>query len=152
MEFIIPLCSWNFQNVKLRQHGVDILQFASCSNFTWNQIFLNSNDRKISILAFLEVLNSNFGITEPFLKSEIYQNSKLRVSEIVKIAIFVIQILPKLISHKIEWQIDSCIVDLNFTFWKFLEHSGAGCSIWNFIITYLLLLSNDTDAIILFLV
>ena len=40
-------------------------------------------------------------------------------------AIFDIQILPKFISHKIEWQISSCILDLNFTFWKFLEHSAV---------------------------
>jgi len=60
------------------------------------------NGEKISFLALLEVLNFNFDIFEPFLKSKIYQNSKLKVSEIVKMAIFQIQILPKLISHKIE--------------------------------------------------
>ena len=38
-------------------------------------------------------------------------------------AFFEIQTLPKLISRKIEWQINSCIVDLNFTFRKFLEQS-----------------------------
>ena len=65
---------------------------------------------KISFLTLLEVLNFDFIKFEPFLKSEIYQNSKFRVSEIVKMAIFEIQILPKLISPKIEWQIDSCIV------------------------------------------
>ena len=32
--------------------------------------------------------------------------------------------MPKLISSNIEWQINACIVDLNFTFWKFLEHSA----------------------------
>ena len=53
---------------------------------------------------------------KPFLKSKIYQNSKLRVSENIKIAIFEIQILPKLFSRKIEWQINSCIGNLNFTF------------------------------------
>ena len=30
----------------------------------------------------------------------------------------------KLISRKIGWQINYCVVDLNFTFWKFLEHSA----------------------------
>ena len=79
--------------------------------------------QKMSFLAFLEVLNFNFRQFEPFLKSKIYQNSKWRVSEVVKMAIFEIQILPKLISHKIEWQKDSCIVDLNYTFLEFLEHS-----------------------------
>ena len=39
-------------------------------------------------------------------------------------AIFKTQIVPKLISRKIEWQITSCIMHLNFTFWKFLEQSA----------------------------
>ena len=79
----------------------------------------------MSFLTLLEALNFNFSNFEPFPKSQICQNSKLRVSEIVKKAIFEIQILPKLFSLKIEWQINSCIVDLNFTFWKFLEHSAV---------------------------
>ena len=41
-------------------------------------------------------------------------------------AIFDIQILPKLVLRKIEWEIKSCFVDLNFIFWKFLEHSVRG--------------------------
>ena len=40
-------------------------------------------------------------------------------------AILEIQNLPKLISRKIEWQIITWIMDLNFTFWKFLEHSAT---------------------------
>ena len=67
----------------------------------------------MSYLALLQLLNFNF---QPFLNSQIYQNSKLRVSEIVKMAILEIQNLPKLISRKIEWQINPCIMDLNFTF------------------------------------
>ena len=63
----------------------------------------------MSFLALLEVLNFDFSESEPFLKFQINQNSKLRVSEIVKMAIFDHQILPKLISAKIEWQINSCI-------------------------------------------
>ena len=39
-------------------------------------------------------------------------------------AIFEIQTLPKLIPHKIEWQTTSCIMDLDFTFWNYLEHSA----------------------------
>ena len=95
------------------------LLFYCHSDFMWNQILVNSDGQKLSFLAILEVLNFDF---EPFLNSQIYQNSKLRVSEIVKM--LEIQILPKLISYKINWQINSCIVDLNFTFWKFLEHSA----------------------------
>ena len=56
--------------------------------------------KKVSFLALSEVLNFNFSKFEPFLKSQIYQTSKLRVrvSEIVKMAIFDNQILPKLFS------------------------------------------------------
>ena len=79
---------------------------------------------KMSFLALLEVLNFNFSKFEPFLKYQIYQNSNLTVSGMVKMAIFEIQILPKLLPSKIEFQINSCIVDLNFTFCKFLEHSA----------------------------
>ena len=61
---------------------------------------------KMTFLALLEVLNFNFSKFEPFLKSEIYQ-----VSEIVKNGNFCDSN-----SAKIEWQIDSCIADLNFTF------------------------------------
>ena len=39
-------------------------------------------------MALLEALNFNFSKFEPFLKSQIYQKLKLRVSEIVKMAIF----------------------------------------------------------------
>ena len=45
------------------------------------------------------------------------------MSKIAKKAIFEIQILPKLISRKIGWQLDFHTVTLNFTFFKFLEHS-----------------------------
>ena len=70
----------------------------------------------MSFLVLLEIPNLNFSKFEPLLKSEIYKNSKLRVSEIVKMSTFDIKNLPKLIIHKIEWQIDSCIVDIDFTF------------------------------------
>ena len=66
----------------------------------------------MSFLALLEPLNFDFRKFEPFFKSQIYQISNLRASEIVKMAIFESQILPKLISRKIEWQTNSCIVDL----------------------------------------
>ena len=78
--------------------------------------FGGCKESKMSFLALLEVLNFDFSESEPFLKFQINQNSKLRESEIVKMAIFDHQILPKLISAKIEWQINSCIEDLNFTF------------------------------------
>ena len=61
----------------------------------------------MSFLAILEVLNFEFDKFGLFFKSQIYQNSNLRVSEIVKMVIFEIQIFPKSILHKIDWQIDS---------------------------------------------
>ena len=94
-------------------------------DFTWNKILMNSIGKKMSFLAILMVLNSNFSHFsnfEPLLRSQIYQNLKLRVSEIAKLAIFEFQILTKLFWRKIEWQIDSWNVDSNFTFWEFLEH------------------------------
>ena len=88
----------------------------------------------MSFLAIFEGQKFDFSNFEPFLTAQIYKNSKLRVSEmvkwqfyhlrdyeIVKMKIFSIQIFPKLISCKIERQINSCILDLDFTF---LEHSA----------------------------
>ena len=71
---------------------------------------------KMAFLAILEALTFNFGQFEQFFKSQIYQISKFRSSIIVKKAIFEIQHLAKLISCKIQWQINSWIVGLNFTF------------------------------------
>ena len=50
----------------------------------------------MSFLALLKVLNFNFSKFEPFLKSQIYQNSNLSVYKIDKMAIFETQILPKI--------------------------------------------------------
>ena len=71
-------------------------------NFPTTQVL---REIKFWFFALLEVLNCNFSKFEPFLKYQIYQNSKLRISENVKWAIFDVQIWPKWISHKIEWQI-----------------------------------------------
>ena len=67
---------------------------------------------KMSFLVILKVLNFDFGQFEQFFKSQIGQNSKFRVSKITKMAIFEIQILPKLISRKIEWQMNFWIYNL----------------------------------------
>ena len=69
---------------------------ASCGNLTILlplRFYVKSNfgefkRQKMSFLALLEILNFNFSHFQPFLQSPIYQNSKLRVSEIVKMAIF----------------------------------------------------------------
>ena len=87
----------------------------------------------MSFLALLEILNFSFSKFEPFPKSFIYQNSNFRVSKVVKKAIFEIQILQKLISHKIGigWHamaikfLNFHTVGLTFTFFKFLEHSAV---------------------------
>ena len=73
----LALCSRNFKNLKLRQHSMKILQFAYQSDFTWNQILVNLNGQKMPFLALLGVLNFNVSKFEPFLKSQIYPNSKL---------------------------------------------------------------------------
>ena len=74
-------------------------------------------------LTLSEVLNLDFSKFEAFFKYQIYQNSKLKVPKTVKVAIFEIQILPKLISLRIDKQINSCLVETNFTFSKCLKHS-----------------------------
>ena len=56
----IPLCFRNFQNVKLRQHGLGILQFACHTDFTWNQILVDSISPKMSFLAISEILKFGF--------------------------------------------------------------------------------------------
>ena len=56
----MSLCSRNFQNVKLRLDLVEIWSFYRISDFTWNQLLVNSNGPKMLILAILEVLNFDF--------------------------------------------------------------------------------------------
>ena len=115
---------------------MEILRFACHTYFTSNHILVNTNGPKMTFWHFLrfwiliQVILSNF--QDPILL-------KLKVESLrnCKMAIFDIQILPKLISHKIEWQINCCIVDINFTFCKFLEHSGIGT-------TYLRLLKRKS--------
>ena len=102
--------------------------FYCYSSFTWNQIFRNWNSQKMSFSTILKFWIWIFIKFEQFFMSQIYQNSIFSVSKIVKKTIFEIQILPKLISRKIRWQLDSwtsTLWGLNFTFSKFLEHSAA---------------------------
>ena len=86
--------------------------------------FWNSCSQKCQFWHFLRFWICDFSTFELFLKSQIYQNSKLSVSEIVEMAIFEIKMLLNFISHKIECQSNFWNLDLNFTFWKFLEHSA----------------------------
>ena len=46
------LCSRDFQNVKLRLDFVEIWSFYCHSDFTWNQILVNSNSPKMSFWQF----------------------------------------------------------------------------------------------------
>ena len=71
-----PLCSRNFQNVKLRFDFVEIWSFYRHSDFTWNQIFANSDGQKMSFWQFYRFWNLIFSKFEPFFKFQIYQNSK----------------------------------------------------------------------------
>ena len=52
----------NVQNVKLRLDFIEIWSYYRLrhSDFTWNQILVNSNGPKMSFLAILEVLNCGF--------------------------------------------------------------------------------------------
>ena len=54
------LCSRNFQNVKLRLDFVAIWLFYHHSEFTGNQILVNSNGPKMLFLVILEGLNFDF--------------------------------------------------------------------------------------------
>ena len=84
--------------------------------------------KKCHFLALLEVLNFNFCKFEPFLKSQIHQNSKLGVSKMAKNDILGPFEFAKIWFHvKSEWQQNyqaSTKSSLNFTFWRFLEQSA----------------------------
>ena len=62
--FSASLCSRNFQNVKLRLDFVEIWSFNRHSDFTSNQILVNSNGPNMSFLVLLEFLNFDFSIFE----------------------------------------------------------------------------------------
>ena len=73
---------------------------AWCGNFTIClplRFYMKSNfgefkQSKMSFLALLEALNFNFSKFEPFLKSQIYQNSNLTDSEMVKMAFLIFKL------------------------------------------------------------
>ena len=77
-------------------------------------------------LAILKVLNFDFETFEQFFKSQIHQNSKLRVSKIVEKAIYDILVVPKLDGKfPLEVKFSNFHTEgLNFTFCNFLEHSA----------------------------
>ena len=92
---------WKLQCYRFVQYGITE-HFAPETFKMWNQISAISNGQKLSFLAISEVLILDVSKFEQFCESQFYQNSKFRISEIVKMAIFEILILPKLISHKIK--------------------------------------------------
>ena len=65
-----------------------MLQFACHTDFYMKSNFGELKQSKMSFLALLEVLDFNSSKFEPFLKHQIYQNSNLTVSEMVKMANF----------------------------------------------------------------
>ena len=120
-EFPTPLCSRNIQNVKLRLDFVDILSFYRHSDFTWN-----SNSPKRSFLTISETLIFEFLVN---LGLQICSNlliSKLWTFKIAKNDIFGRFEFNKIwFRVKSDYQI-ATKSSLNFTFWKFLEHSASG--------------------------
>ena len=91
---------------KLSKCEVKVALFGNFTICLPSKLYMKSNSvefkcHKMSFLALLETLNFNFSKFEPFLKSKNYQKSKFRISKIVKMAIFDIQILQKLILSKI---------------------------------------------------
>ena len=101
----MSLCSRNFQNVKLRLDLVEIWSFYRISDFTWNQLLVNSNGPKMLILAILEVLNFDFSKFEQLSSSKFTKNSKFKVSEIIQNDIFGPFEFTKIWFHvKSEWQ------------------------------------------------
>ena len=77
-----------------------------CKKFSIIQILreINSNDfqvGKTAIFTFLQKWNFHSRAILHFHKAEIYQKSKFRASEIVKMAILKDQNVPKMISRKI---------------------------------------------------
>ena len=61
-----PLCSKNFQNVMLSLDFIEIWSYYCCSDFTWNQILVNSYGPKMLFLPIWKVLKSNFSKFEQF--------------------------------------------------------------------------------------
>ena len=90
------LCSRNFQNVKIILTTLRFYLKSNLGEFKWSKKDIFGKFWGSEILILVHTY-------EQFFKFQIYQKSKFRVSNIVKKAIFDIQILPKLISHKIEW-------------------------------------------------
>ena len=86
--------------------------------------------QKCNFLAILEVLNFDFSKFEQLSSPKFTKNSKFRVSKIAKNDIFEPFEYAKIWFHvKSELQLNDQIStksSLNFTFWKFLEHSDIG--------------------------
>ena len=78
----------NFQNVKLRLDFVEIWWFYCYSDFTWNQILVNSNLQKMLILTSLETLNFEFLVNLGIESCSNLRKSKLRISKIATNDIF----------------------------------------------------------------
>ena len=86
---------------------------------------MNSNSQKMSFWHFEKfwipiLVNLSHFSSPKFTQIQSWESLKL----FKNVHFFIFKFFLNFISHKIEWQITSCIVDLSFTFWKFLEHSG----------------------------
>ena len=85
---LISLCSRNFQNVKLRLDFVEIWSFYRHSDFTWNQIWVNSNGIRMSFLATSKPLNFEFLVNFGLESCSNLLKLKFRTSESTKNDIF----------------------------------------------------------------
>ena len=91
----IALCSRNLQNVKLRLDFVEIWSFNRHSDFTWNQILVNSNSPKMSFLAILDTLMFEFWLILGLEKGSNLLKSKFKTYKMGKNNIFGLFEKPK---------------------------------------------------------
>ena len=100
----ISLCSRNFQNVKLRLDFVEIWSFYRHSDFTWNQILVNSNGPKMSFLAILEVLNFDFSQFEQLSSPKFTKIQSSGSLKWPKMTFLTVWIRQNLFHVKLEWR------------------------------------------------
>ena len=98
------LCSRNFQNVELRLDFDEIWSFYRLSDFTWNQILMNSNGPKMLILTILKFLNFDFCKFEQLSSPKL---TKILSSESLKLpkkTFLIVWICQKWFHVKSEWR------------------------------------------------
>ena len=97
----IALCSWKFQNVKLRIDYVEVWSFYRNTDFTWNLSLVNSNHPKLLFLPILEVLNFDFSKSEQLSSPKLAKIQSSESLELPKMTFLTDWILQNLVSRKI---------------------------------------------------